>query len=402
MRYLYGDSEPFPLQYDFLAALESFVSNCSRAAVLDAEIHSLHSAMQKAKETREENLDELEAFHRTTMANIEKTVPTAAAQPTADYVKQLTDVSLGLVTNARRIAETQTQSDDVEFKAQRAKRRAEIRSLLGAFLSSLHLPTDEVRISMKHVDGRNEVSAILGSPGQIVTSFTLAASQVPALQHPRKVGDFVKGISLPVGVKRGWFQRSVQAELAVLDEIIVGAFELTNSSADIYLRKKALEKDTLVLKIQRQEGETTAQIHFPEDAEAEGLGTAIEESARGQIESLWQALRTACEEVLAWKERLVSVQFAGTDVVETDNLQPFLRAIVGVIGPVVAEITRRSPNSAELSLKAEVEKGRREEIYIRKADLASKLEPLPNEQKQLFAGLGLFDSHAVEIELSED
>jgi hypothetical protein len=38
MRFLFGDSAPFPAQYDFLVALEAFVENAARAVKLDAEV----------------------------------------------------------------------------------------------------------------------------------------------------------------------------------------------------------------------------------------------------------------------------------------------------------------------------------------------------------------------------
>ena len=44
MRYLYGDSVPFPPQYDFLAALEVFCAQAARIVRLDAETRALRTA----------------------------------------------------------------------------------------------------------------------------------------------------------------------------------------------------------------------------------------------------------------------------------------------------------------------------------------------------------------------
>ena len=46
MRYLYGDSVPFPPQYDFLAALEVFCAQAARVVRLDAESRALRVAAE--------------------------------------------------------------------------------------------------------------------------------------------------------------------------------------------------------------------------------------------------------------------------------------------------------------------------------------------------------------------
>ena len=47
MRYLYGDSVPFPPQYDFLAALEVFCTQAARVVRLDAETRALRKAAEE-------------------------------------------------------------------------------------------------------------------------------------------------------------------------------------------------------------------------------------------------------------------------------------------------------------------------------------------------------------------
>jgi hypothetical protein len=55
----------------------------------------------------------------------------------------------------------------------------------------------------------------------------------------------------------------------------------------------------------------------------------------------------------------------------------------------VNEIARRSPNASELSLKLENDGGKREEIYVKKEDLAAQLDALGPQEKALFSPLGL-------------
>jgi hypothetical protein len=58
----------------------------------------------------------------------------------------------------------------------------------------------------------------------------------------------------------------------------------------------------------------------------------------------------------------------------------------------VGEIARRSPNAHELSLKVENDSGRREEIYLRKAQLVSSLSSVTPKERGVFDPLGLIAS----------
>ena len=58
----------------------------------------------------------------------------------------------------------------------------------------------------------------------------------------------------------------------------------------------------------------------------------------------------------------------------------------------MAEVARRSPNEHELSLKVENDTGRREEIYLRKAQLVSALASVTPKARGVFDPLGLIAS----------
>jgi hypothetical protein len=68
---------------------------------------------------------------------------------------------------------------------------------------------------------------------------------------------------------------------------------------------------------------------------------------------------------------------------------PFIERLLRLLAPTVNEIARRSPNASELSLKTEDDNGRREEIYVKKDELAAHIEPLGEREKALFLPLKL-------------
>jgi hypothetical protein len=391
MRYLFGDSSgPFPLQYQFLDALERFVSNAAKAVVLDSEIQALQRANREVGAARGAALAQLEAAKDTSLRTLASHVTADTAEPTKEFVQKMSDYAAHLVDEIRESARALSEREVAQMNAEIGRRRAEIRSALEAFLLVMRIPHDQVAVTHRLRDGRNEMAASFYHPEAIETQFQLAASRVGGWQGPRKVGEVAQGIELPVGVKRSWLKRGVQHEMAILDDYVISAFELDEDSAEITLRRRVSDPDSLQFRIRREGEELAAEVHYPGDPEAEGVATTLDATAIGLLERLWKQLRASCDEVLMSRERLLQLSVDGEDVVEKDRVVPLVRAMVKLVAPTVVAIAKHSPNPDELSLKAEngdKTGGRREELYLRKAALWEKIEPLGSEERSLFEPL---------------
>src|SRR5262249_61419303 len=107
-------------------------------------------------------------------------------------------------------------------------------------------------------------------------------------------------------------------------------------------------------------------------------------------------VRSSLGELIPFKERLIAVRLDDHDLFELGPDERgrgpatrFIERVVRLFAPIVTEIARRSPNREELSLKVETENGRREEIYLRKQELLTKLAPLGEDARAMFAPLAL-------------
>lgn len=393
MRYLYGDSVPFPPQYDFLAALEAFCTHAARVVRLDAESKALRRTSEESAAQRIKDVDELEAFHREAVGALKDGARDSTQALVQDYVRQLTDLAQRLTEDARRGALQTNDRDAQTTRAECDRRRTEARDALEKLLVAVRLPVSETQVTMTVIEGRSDFSATTLHEGGLQTSFTLGADEVPEWRQPRHVRDFAQSVSLPVGVKRSLFKRTVAPETIVLDEYLVSGFDLRDDRADLRLRKRPEHADSLVFSLKRVEDRLTAEVHYPDDAEAEsGLPAMLDQTSAVELERLWQLLRTACAPVLSRKKKLVRLTLAGDDVFENDMGTQVVALVVGVIAPIVAEVARRSPNQHELSLKVENDTGRREEIYLRKAQLISALASVTPKARGVFDPLGLIAS----------
>ncbi len=390
MRFLYGDTEPFPPQYDFLAALEAFMTNASRAVQLDAEVRGLREAAAAVEAKRAKSVEALAAFHQTRMRSLAQALPIDAEEPSRDYVRRLSELAASIVDTVNAASAQASELARQQLNAEVDRRRGEIRASVAAFLRVLRLPASSTHSSMRLHEGHNDLSATIVGDDGIAIAFALTTRDHPSWQVPRKVSDFAQGFDLPISVRKGWFSKGVQAGLAHIDDYVIGGFEIAGDAAEFHLRKKAGEKDTLVIDVKRGEGgKLSAEVHHPGDPEAEGHAGTLDADALGHLERLWEGLGAAAEDVSGHRERVLSVTMNGEDVVEHDHVGAFVEAVIRQIAPTVIEIAKRSSSTAELALKAESEKGRREELYVRKADLLKHLEPLAAAERAIFTPLAL-------------
>ena len=148
MRYLYGDSVPFPPQYDFLAALEAFCTHAARVVRLDAESRALRRTADESAAKRVKDVEEVEAFHREAVGALKEGARDSTQPLVQDYVRQLTDLAQRLTEEARRTA---LQTSDRETQTTRTecdRRSAEARDALEKLLVAVRLPVSETQITM--------------------------------------------------------------------------------------------------------------------------------------------------------------------------------------------------------------------------------------------------------------
>jgi hypothetical protein len=391
MRFLYGDSASFPLHYNFLATLEAFIGAAARAAELESQYRSMVAVASEAAQTRTKAVEALERFHQVVMHALRDSSSRSLEALTLEYARQLGEQAARIVDNARATAIATNDRELAGAHGEGERCRIEVRAALESFFRSGKLPTIEARVTytLEPTKGKHSFTAVLSHPENIVAAYTLAADRVPEWNHPRRVGEFIQPMNLNVGARKSWFKKTVEPEPLAMHEFFIGGFDLSDDNAELRLRKKPEMPDGLLFMLRRIDTNLIAEVHHPDNPEAEGqLPTSVDVHDRMQLERLWQLLRTAVAPLLDHKDRVTSLHLDAEDVFETGKALALIDRVVHLMGPTVTEIARRSPNPQELSLKAENDEGRREEIYVKKMDLLRKLTPLSPQERRIFAPLG--------------
>ncbi len=377
MRYLYGDSVPFPPQYDMLAALRVFVEQAATAARADAEGRIAMDAAQKDELTRMRATESLESAHAAVAYAITGATTGGQVQ-IADYARRVTEFAAAIVGAAHQDAanEAHHAKESAKHTVDQAKLLA--RQCLETILISLRLPVSESRTLMDLEGGKNEFQTAQVHPEGIAASFALSVDALEEWQKPRRISDFAQGVTLPVGVKRSLFKRTVSYEPITLDDFYIGGFDLDEDTAELRLRRKPDQKDALVFKLRHTDAGMVAEVLHPGESGAESLDPVLDPTATVELERFVTQLRSACGRVVSHKGRLLDVTLNGRGVLEEGLVRELLSLMVKIVSPMIAQISRRSGSPVELTLKTEDDEGRRQEVYVKKSELYAKLDPVPD------------------------
>lgn len=393
MRYLYGDSTPFPLGFNFLLTLEAFMTAATRVVQLAHESQAARRQIDEASSSRQRGNEALEQFHNVVMKAVQDTAQRVQHANALEYARTMAEFASRYVDEHRRVAQASSEREIASWEAENARRVTEQRALLEVFFKSARLPIVGARVTMNMTvegkEGRNSFSAVFQSPDGIVSSFTLGTAKSPHWAMARKVSDLVQEVALNVGVKKSWLRGTVSSEELRVDDYIVSAFEFSDDTFNCSLRKRVQERDALVFRLRRGESGVYGSVEHPGEQGAESLDGALSPQDLAAVSRIWTALKAQSLELLEQREQLLEATIDGNDVFAEGNVLELVKRLVAMFAPTVQEIADRSPNEFELSLKMESDGGRREELYLRKDQLTTRLQPLPLAGREVFAPLGL-------------
>jgi hypothetical protein len=388
VRYLYGDSSPFPYGYDFLATLESFMTTASRVVQLATNARKVEAAADQALVERMKGLEEIEQFHLSTVEALQEAARDLMNPLVREYAGRVIESAV------RVLAEHKARVQDANEREQQgagivaATARTEIEQHLDAFLRTVRLPTDRTRVRVSIATGKTEARCTLTHPHALMSEYEIDPSTT-AWSKPRKLSEFIQGVNLLVGAKKAWFSNQVTPEREKLDDFFIGEVDMMDDQCMLLVRKKPDQPDSFIFTARRGNGMLDVRVDRPGMAEANTLSDQLDQGDLPVFDRLLTALQTSTTKLPALRSRLRSCTVDNVSAFDTEGALRFIDRLVSLFAPTVKEIATRSPNPQELSLKRETDDGKREEIYLRRDDIRQKLEPLPSEGRAVFAPLGL-------------
>ena len=237
----------------------------------------------------------LEAAHLAAMHAL-GTATTGGQALIADYAAKVQEYASAIVgqTKAEALASAERAREAAKQKTESGG--SQLHSCIDQIMIALRLPVSSSDIVMDFTDSA-DFQSIQRFPDGIATAYALSVDHLDDWKKPRRVSDFASGVSLPVGLKRSLFKRTVSHEAVALDEFFIGGFDLGDETAQLRLRRKPDQKDALVFDMRYTDSGFYAEVQHPNEADTSSLEPVLEQASAVELERLVMMLRSAAGQV---------------------------------------------------------------------------------------------------------
>jgi hypothetical protein len=382
---VYGDSTTFPYEGNFIETVRHAV-DCG-VSLLTAQ-HAIQRAigrvsdLDRAKHMERARLEAMSTTLKRTLA-IEM-APGAerllrAGSRILDASRVAIDVEITALEGAAaaEIGRSRKSADDARASARRA---------LETFLLHHDLPGSEVALRLTAEEERYAAEAHVATPFGVEASFELQIPQAHEWGRPRRVGELNPGTEVHVPLESGLFFKKVAVQPVLLDRLFIASLRVGLSRGAIVLRRQATSGAGYKIDFDATTDRTKVIIErLGEDGSEtpDPVQTLAGEDAV-HVLRLWQRILDSTEELQKRRHVMTRAVYDGHAITELDEPRLIAERLVKFLTPVVREISQRSGAPGELVLRRDLRAGRREEIYITKAELHEKVLTLSPPLRSVF------------------
>src|SRR6476646_3780094 len=125
MRFLYGDSAPFPLGYNFLATLEVFMTSATRIVMLESEARDMSRQAEELAVGRMKGLEALDQFHNVVMRAVRDTAQKVQHAHALEYAQKVAEFASHYVDDHRRTTMGASERESMQVRSENDRRIAE-------------------------------------------------------------------------------------------------------------------------------------------------------------------------------------------------------------------------------------------------------------------------------------
>ena len=389
MTYLFGDSSPSNLDFDYiefmrealdfsvqvLAAHERMVAGAARAVEIklqgDAEVQRLESLGASLARA-------VEAFDIGAAESATAQCAGALLRGAAETVRSSID---------RVRASAAGDIGRLDDEARRDRERCG--EALGAFLRRHDLPkmTSELRLEQQSGNGyagRLYVRALDGVAAVIELD-------IPA-SHPFgavvRVDKLMERLEVHAPESGGFLRKEVKLRAQRLDKEYITAVVASANQTLIMLRTAA-DGTGVGFDLTVPSNGVRVGLRRVGEGAGELPPFDLDETDSGKVRELKDKILEATADLRRARKSLVEAALGDKPLAEARDPKVMVERLVAEMAPVVREIARRSLAPTELVLKRQTGDGRREEIFVSRRDLQVKLRGLLPATRAVFAPLEL-------------
>jgi hypothetical protein len=377
--YRYGDGTPFPLEENFIETLTAAVEACTNAFMPLTELDGRRERARAGRQEADRELGRLAELDKTiTSALAQYIVPDRTAQQTHAVAQKVVQTAKQAIQQAR--AQVDGRVHALEAQAGAGTASDAVLHALRPFFDHHQLPNSKWIMSWD-VRGAEPRADAVSTSGRLTASFTL---KLDAFRQPIRVGDLAESVVVHM-MKKGLLGKAKPAPVE-LSKYVMVAFEKTGAETVITLKEKPDRSSQGLRFLVGEHGATWQSITANGDAETEP--NPLDHEDIDGVRRLGEGANRALKDLTA--HRTLTDLTLGSQVM---SILPEPRIVpmevLQQLTPLARTIRERSRVSGELVLKRDVGGGRREELFVPRAQLAQQFQKLPMEYRKPFEDMGV-------------
>jgi hypothetical protein len=391
MGHVYGDSTPFPYDINFVELIRHAV-DCG--VVLMAGQHAVASAVDRSG-----NFDALRKQERArldAMSDAIKLTMTAFMSSSSERMvrtaSRILEAARGVIESEMLQLESQANGEIVNTRTTLGRAREQAYRAVEAFVLRHDLPNTSVGLRLLAGEEAYSGQALVATPFGIEAVFALAIPEAHEWGKLRRVAELSAGTEVHIPQESGWLSKRVAVAPVKLDKLVVTEVALASDRSLITLRKGARSGSGYQLEVTQENQPKATLRKLGEDGSPTPDPTiALDGEDAMHAMRLWTRVIDSTRDLATRRQQMTNATFDGKPLKETDEPSAIANKLINVLAPVVQEIARRSGAPGELVLRRDTGEGRREEIYITKAELHEKVMTLPTTLRAVFDPFELSD-----------
>ncbi len=379
---LYGDATPFPHDIDYLEMVRDAVRCAVRLLQARASIDEARSAIAASERTRVAERARLERIGegvRKALLLYEQ------GERETRVATRVRDAAKAAIDDETAAIESIAGSEQAVCRGEIEEAHAAAHLALEEFLRVHALPGTELTVTLRAEEQGHAGEATLLTPFGVRAVFRLELPPNDDWQRHRRVLELAAGCELQVPHEAGWISKRVELQRVKLDKLFVTDAALRPGSTCVDARK-AFRSGTGYA-VERSESDGSVLVLDDNGAVTETH--PIEEGDFPTVDRLVSVVRAELERLSAHRGAMVSATFDDVPLADHDDPRAIAARLIAHLAPMTNEIERRSGGDDELILRRDVADGRREEKYVKKAELRELVCVLPIELRAPFEPLKL-------------
>jgi len=379
---LYGDATPFPHDVDYLEIVRDAV-HCA-VCLLQAQ-HSIDEARTAIAARERTRLADRARLERIGEGVRKSLLIFDQGERESRVVNRVRDAGRAAIDEELAGIESIAAAEHAVRRGDIEQARVAAHHALEDFLRKNVLPETELTISLRAEGEGHSGDATMLTPFGVRAVFRLELPPNDEWQRQRRISELSPGTELQVPQEAGWISKRVELQRVKLDKLFVTEALVQPKSVRVEARKAFRSGMGYAL----ERGEVGGSILELNDDGAVKDTHPIEADDYAVADRLLSTVRAELERLAVHRGAMVSASFDGAPISELDEPRAIATRLIANLAPVCNEIERRSGGNDELILRRDVADGRREEKYVKKAELRELVCVLPIALRAPFEPLKL-------------